>query len=166
MELLELELERDANPLDRVEEVASFNDWAFERDGDDEISIAITGTWAEYSVSFSWMEDFEALHLGCAFDLKIPAEREVEAMKLLSKINGQLLIGHFDIWHNEGMVMFRQVLMLNGGMEPNGSQLECLLASALEACEQYYQAFQVVVWGNHDAATALECALFETHGTA
>jgi len=49
---------------------------------------------------------------------------------------------------------------------PTGEQLECLMISALEACERYYQAFQFVVWAGHTAEQAIEGALFETRGTA
>lgn len=166
MSLLEIEAERDINPVDMIEHVASANDWEFERSGDNEINITVAGMWADYSVSLSWMEDFEALHLACAFDQKVPQRRVPETMKLLSLVNEQLLIGHFDLWMREGAVMFRQALLLNGGAEPTGEQLECLLASALEACERYYQAFQFVVWTGHSAQEALDGALFETAGTA
>lgn len=166
MRLAEIEPDRDINPVDMIEQVASFNDWAFERAGDDEINITVAGMWSDYNVSFSWMEDFEALHLACAFDLKVPQPRIAETTKLLSLINEQLLIGHFDLWTGEGVVMYRQALLLNGGAEPNGEQLECLLASAIEACERYFQAFHFVVWSGHGAKHALECAMFETEGTA
>ncbi len=166
MSLAEITLERDINPVDMIEQVATINHWEFERSTDDEINLTVTGVWTEYNVSISWMEDFEALHLACAFDLKVPQGRILETTKLLSLINEQLLIGHFDIWMQEGAVMFRQALMLNGGAEPTGEQLECLLASALDACERYYQAFQFVVWAGHDAEEALSGALFETQGTA
>ena len=166
MSLLELDLDREINPVDMIEHVATANDWEFERSGEDEINIVVSGIWADYNVSFSWMEDFEALHLACAFDLKVPQRRVAETMKLLSLVNEQLLIGHFDLWMKEGVVMYRQALLLNGGAEPNGEQLECLLVSALEACERYYQAFQFVVWAGRPAREALESALFETQGNA
>ncbi len=166
MSLHEFEFERKFNPLDMVEQVASGNDWAFNRDTEDEVSIAVTGVWAEYHVAFSWMEEFEALHLSCSFGLKMPDDRRDEATKLLSRINEQMLIGHFDIWLNEGSVLFRQALLLNGGVEPTGEQLECQLSSGLDACERYYQAFQLVVWAGYNAKEALDCALFETQGNA
>lgn len=166
MGLHEVEIEREINPVDMVEQVASGNDWAFSRECDDEISISVAGMWTQYHVSFSWMADYEALHLACAFDLKIPAERSEEATRLLGLINEQMLIGHFDIWFNDGSVMFRQALLLNGGVEPTSAQLECQLSSGLEACERYYQAFQLVVWAGFNAKEAIDSALFETQGNA
>ncbi|MEM7289818.1 MAG: YbjN domain-containing protein, partial [Pseudomonadota bacterium] len=122
--------------------------------------------WTDYNISLSWMEDFEALHLACAFDMKVPDTRLAETTRLLSLINEQMLIGHFDVWAREGVVMFRQTLMLNGGADPTGEQLECLMMSALESCERYFQAFQFVVWAGHSAEKSLESALFETSGSA
>lgn len=165
MSLVELEIERDMNPVDLIEQVASINDWQFER-SDDEISMTIAGSWSEYDISLSWMEDFEALHLACAFDLKIPENRMGEATHLIRRINEQLLIGHFDLWQDDGAVMFRQTLLLNGGQDPTPEQLEVLLNSALEACERYFQAFQFVVWAGKPSGDALDAVLFETHGTA
>lgn len=164
--LAELEHERDIHPVDLIEHVALQNKWEFDRSSDDEISLTVAGQWTEYNVSLSWMEDFEALHLACAFDMKVPAGRIGEVMRLLSLINEQLLIGHFDLWNKEGALMFRQTLMLNGGAIPTGEQLECLLMSALEACERYYQAFQFVVWAGYTAEKSLDYSLFETSGNA
>ena len=61
-------VERDSHPVDAIELVADFNKWAFERPAEDEIAILVQGVWTDYSVSFSWMEDFEALHIACGFD--------------------------------------------------------------------------------------------------
>jgi hypothetical protein len=166
MELLELEASREIHPVDVIEQVAHSNDWSFERSNDDEISITVTGLWTEYQVSFSWMEDFEALHLACAFDLKVAEGRTLEVMRLLSMINEQMLFGHFDLWEQEGAIMFRQSLLLAGGAEPTSKQVEGLLANALEACECYFQAFQFVVWSGTSAKDALASVLFETQGNA
>ena len=166
MELVEIEIGRDVHPVDVIEQVATNNAWAFERSGADEIAISVTGTWTDYHVSFSWMEDFEALHLACAFDIKVPENRTLEVMRLLSLINEQLLFGHFDLWEQEGAIMFRQSLLLAGGVEPSSQQVEVLLSSALDACESYFQAFQFVIWSGTSAREALSSVLFETLGTA
>jgi len=166
MGLHEIVIGREINPVDKVEQVASVNDWSFSRDGADEISINVTGVWSEYLISFSWMEEYEALHLACSFDLKIPRKRGNEATRLLSLVNEQLLVGHFDLSLSGGWVMYRQALLLSGGAEPTGKQLECQLSVGLEASERYYQAFQLVVWAGYSAKEALDSALFETVGNA
>jgi hypothetical protein len=154
------------NPLDVVERVASGNDWSFERAGDDEITILIGGRWSDYQVSFTWMGNIEALHLACAFDLKVPERRRNEVQQLIALINEQLWVGHFDHWAQDGMIMFRHALVLAGGAEPSGSQCQALLSKALEACEGYFPAFQFVVWAGKSARDALDATLFETSGQA
>jgi len=166
MSLIEFNIERHSNPVDSIETIAALNDWAFERSGDDEITISVTGGWSAYHVSFSWMADLEAVHLACAFDLKIAEQRRNEVMRLLSLVNEQMWIGHFDLWNEEGLIMFRQALLLSGGAEPNSHQVESLLATSIEACERYYQAFQFVVWAGKSAKDALATVMFETKGHA
>ncbi len=166
MNLIDIEQERLSNPVDVIEQIAALNDWAFERSGDDELTIAVGGHWCDYHISFSWMEEREAVHLACSFDLKVPEARKMEIMRLLSAVNEQMWIGHFDLWTQEGVIMFRQALLLSGGADPNNAQVERLLLTAIEACERYYQAFQFVVWAGKSASEALETVLFETAGEA
>jgi hypothetical protein len=154
------------NPLDVVERIAAINDWSFERAGDDEITMLVGGKWSDYQVSFTWMHDIEALHLACAFDLKVPERRREEVQKLIAMVNEQLWIGHFDLWTQDGMVMFRHALVLAGGVEATPQQCQALLSSALESCEGYFPAYQFVVWAGKPARQALDAAMFETSGEA
>ena len=114
------------NPLDVVERLASHNDWSFERASDDEITILVTGRWTDYQLSYTWMDDIEALHLACAFDMKVPERRRADVQALISMINERLWVGHFDLWPAEGMIMFRHALVLAGGTEASGKQCESL----------------------------------------
>ena len=154
------------SPLDVVERLAAFNDWSFDRAGDDEITISITGRWADYHVSFTWMDDIEALHLACAFDLKVPEPRLAEVQQLIALINEQLWVGHFDVWTQNGLVMFRHALVLAGGLTASRRQCEAMLGSALDSCERYYPAFQFVVWAGKSARDAMGAVMFETSGEA
>ena len=154
------------NPLDVVERIASINDWSFERAGDDEITMLVGGRWSDYQISFTWMYDIEALHLACAFDLKVPERRRSEVQQLIAMINEQLWVGHFDLWTADGMVMFRHSLVLAGGVEATSQQCQVLLSSALESCEGYFPAFQFVVWAGKSAREAIDAAMFDTAGEA
>jgi len=158
--------ERHSHPVDAVEQVADFKEWNFERQGEDEISILVQGIWTDYSVSISWMEDFEALHIASAFDMRIPEKRLVETMRLLSIVNEQMLFGHFELWTQDGSVIYRHAMPLSGGAGANGAQIECLVENALTSCERYFQAFQFVVWAGKSATEALDSVLFDTVGEA
>ena len=153
------------NPLDVVERVAGTHEWSFERSSEDEITIAVEGRWSDYQISYTWMTTIEALHLACAFDLKVPERRRAEVQQLISLINEQLWVGHFDLWIQDGIVMFRHALVL-AGTDPSGPQCESLLGTALDTCERYFPAFQFVVWAGKGAREALDAAMFETSGEA
>jgi hypothetical protein len=157
---------RNLDALDIVEHMARTNAWPFERADDSEVTLVVRGKWADYQVSFSWMMELEALHLACAFDVKVPERSLPEVQKLIALINAQLWVGHFDLWPLDGMVMHRHSLVLSGGMEASKPQCEVLLSSALEACERYYPAFQFVLWAGEGAREAMEAAQFETSGQA
>lgn len=167
MSLADLHFEnRPTHPVDVIEAVAALHDWAFERADDDEITICVTGKWAEYDVSFSWMPGVESLHVACSFDLKVKGGRDDEIVRLLALVNEQMLSGHFDLWSKEELVIYRQSLLLAGGALPNSEQVKSMLNSALEACERYFQAFQFVLWASSDAKEALTFVMFETEGEA
>lgn len=166
MSIVELARDDALNPLDVVEHMAAANNWPFERAGEDEIALHVTGRWTNYQVSFTWMDDIEALHLACAFDMKVPDPRLTEVQALVALINEQLWIGHFDVWMRNGMVMFRHALVLAGGGTASDRQCQAVLGSALDSCERYYPAFQFVIWAGQSARQAMDSAMFETSGEA
>ncbi|UDL93888.1 MULTISPECIES: YbjN domain-containing protein [Lichenihabitans] len=166
MSLLPIEVNRAEHPVDVVERIASFHDWAFDRDDEDEISISVQGGFSDYHVAFTWLSDLEALHVGCAFDIKVPDRRRTAILGLIALINEHLWIGHFDLWNNENVVMFRHSILMSGGADPDGRQCEAILKMAVETCDRYYQAFQFVIWAGKTAREALDSAMFETQGEA
>ena len=166
MALIESTRDHRGSPLDVVEHMAAGNNWPFERAGEDEIGLVVTGRWTNYQVSFTWMNDIETLHLACAFDMKVPEPRLADVQKLIAMINEQMWIGHFDVWTQNGVVMFRHALVLAGGVSASGRQCEAVLASALDSCERYFPAFQFVIWAGKPPREAMESAMFETTGEA
>ena len=166
MSLIEITRDQRNNPLDVVERMAAGNNWPFERAGEDEIGLVVTGRWTNYQVSFTWMGDIEALHLACAFDMKVPELRLPHVQQLIGLINEQLWIGHFDVWAQNGVVMFRHGLILGGGGAVTGRQCEVALSSALDTCERFYPAFQFVVWAGKTGREAIDSVMLETCGEA
>jgi len=166
MSLLESTSDSQSHPLTVVEDIASTNNWSFERSGEDELTIVSRGQWTDYQLSFTWMAEIEALHLACAFDMKIPPTRRSEVQRLVAAINEQLWVGHFDLWTDTGMIMHRQALVLPGGLTASTAQCESMLSGAIDACERYFPAFQFVVWAGKSTTEAMDAALFDTQGHA
>jgi hypothetical protein len=153
------------NPVDMVEQIAIDRDWAFERSAVEELSLSVAGRWCDYHVSLNWREDLGALHLACAFDFKVSKTRLNEVYRLMAMINEQLWLGHFDLWKEDGLLLYRHGLLLVGA-ETHERQCEALLEAALSASEHYYQAFQFVLWAGKRADEALAATMIEAQGCA
>ena len=157
--------DRVTNPVDLIEQISHNNDWNYERQADDELTMVVQGTWSDYHLSLNWRDDLETLHVACAFEFKVPEARLNEVYRLVANINEQLWIGHFDVWTQEGLIMFRHGLLLNEATATT-AQCDALIKASLEACERYYQAFQFVVWAGKPSRDALASTMFETEGHA
>ena len=156
---------RRIHPLDLLEQAAILHNWPYERTGGDEFSLAVQGGWCDYDITLSWRADLELLHMACSFDFKVPEARLNEVFRLAARINEQLLVGHFDIWAENGQFLFRHTLLLTE-VEANMALIDAMLQSALSTCERYYQPFQFVVWAGQSASDALGTVLFDTQGQA
>ena len=159
-------MDQGPNPMDVVEHLASLRGWTFERPGEDEVNMTVEGSWSDLHVCINWRDDLESLHLAATFDLRVPELRREEISRLVSLINEQLLLGHFDLWRQDGALLFRNGLFLSGGAEVLPEQCEALLVSAMAACERYYPAFQFVVWAGKSAEEAIQSSLLEAQGEA
>lgn len=166
MALEALESDEAANPLDRVERIAETYQWTFSRTSSREVTMEVSGGWSDMTVSINWRDEFEILHVAVNLDMKVPPARRDEVTRLIARINEQLLSGHFDLWHADGSLLFRNSLLLAGQAEANDAQCEALIHLAVETAERYFPAVQFVVWAGQNAAEALEAAMIDTWGEA
>ncbi len=155
-----------SNPLDVIEQIVEFNDWTFDRRSDQEMAAQVPGRWCDYSLYFAWNEELEAMHFTCAFDMRVPPEKRKPVHELLVLVNERMWLGHFGLWQDEGLPMFRHAMPLRGTNGPRVEQLEDLLDTALLECERFYPAFQHVMWGGKSANEAIEAAMIDTVGEA
>ncbi len=155
-----------SHPLDMLERTVEDNGWAFERSGRDELNLSVAGRWSDHHFSFTWREDLQSLHLSSAFDMRVKGEtRLFDVASLLMYVNARLWIGHFDLWPEDGTIVFRHAMIFPDA-HASASQCEALLNLALEACEHYYPAFQFVLWGGKSAEEAVAAAILECAGQA
>ena len=106
------------------------------------------------------------MHLSCALEMKVPANKRGQIYALLAMANEKLWIGHFDLWSEENLPVFRHALMLREGIGVSSELLEDLVDVAVTECERFYPAFQFVIWGGKPATEALAAAMLETEGEA
>ena len=154
------------NPLDLIEQIVEYNDWMFDRRSDCEIAVQVPGKWCDYSLYFAWHDEVGAVHFSCAFDMRVPADRRAPVYELLAVVNENLWLGHFGMWREDGLPMFRHAIPLRGQPAAAIEQMEDLVETALFECERFYPAFQYVIWGGKSAEAAMKAAMIETVGEA
>lgn len=166
LHVLEAETDSGNHPIDVLEALAIGEDWDYNRTEENELEINFEAQEATYALTFNWMQGIESLHVACAFDLKVPLQRQAEIGKLLRLVNEQLWIGHFDAWFDEGVVIFRNALLLTAGATVSDNQCGAMAQSAADSCDMYYTAFQTVVWAGTSADDAVKNVMFITEGEA
>ncbi len=156
----------DDNPLDIVERVVTAHDWVFDRRNDREMAVQVPGRWCDYSLYFAWNKDADAVHFTCAFDIRVSAKSRGAIHELLALVNERMWLGHFGLWEEEGLPMFRHALPLRGAEGPSPEQMEDIVTIAIDECERFYPAFQYVLWAGKSAKEAVEVAMIDTVGEA
>ncbi|MDE2515129.1 MAG: YbjN domain-containing protein [Rhodospirillales bacterium] len=154
------------NPLDLMEQIATANDWVFDRRSDSEMAAEAPGKWCDYGLYFSWSHEISAMHFTCTFDLKVPEKRRSALYELLALANERLWIGHFGMDADDGMPLFRHAVLLRGAPGASSESLEDMVDIAITECERFFPAFQFVLWGGKSPADALAAAMLECVGEA
>lgn len=144
-ELHEHDLYEDvSNPLDSVEEILYAHDWVFDRTTEDELNVNITGKMGEYQLHFQWQEEYSAMLFTCTFDLNVRAEAADETARIMTAINSDLWLGHFDFCPGTQTPRFRHTTLFRGMTQTSGVEhLEDLVDIALAECERFYPVFDL-----------------------
>ncbi len=166
MALSEHALEDDIHPIDIVEHLATSHDWDFDRIGDDQIAMAVEGQWRTYSITLAWSGYDETLRLVCSFEMEPPEDRVGGLYELLNAMNDSCWAGAFTWWAEQRLMVYRYGLVLSGGQTACPEQIDRMITAAVMACEQYYPAIQLNVWGGKTPTQAMQVAIAEAYGRA
>lgn len=156
-----------ANPLDLVEEILQANEWHFERNNENELTVDIPGRWSSYNLYFLWQEEFGAMQMCCQFDFRLSDDQTAAMAELLMRINEKLWLGHFELPSRDRRPVFRHTAMLRGVQGGASVELiEDLVDVALAECERFYPALRMVVLDGKCANDALSAAILDPIGEA
>jgi len=156
----------DAAPVDMLAAMFEAHGWAHEFVNDDEMRGEIPGSWTTYQLRAIWRPEDRVLQLLCLPEVRVSAEKRAAAYELIALINEQLWLGHFDIWSQGGMLLYRHGLMLADDGMLSLDMAQMAIDSALLECDRFYPAFQFVLWGDKSPSEALSAALVDAAGEA
>ena len=154
------------DPIEMIEQLAYSADLEAQRVDDTEVHVSLSGSWRDISLWFSWRAEAQVLQIGAPLEMKVPNGRKNDVLALLALVNERLWIGHFDLWCEDGGIIYRNAAVLSEEQGMSAGQAEILLRGAMEAFEQYYPAFNYVIWGGKSASEALEACVLEPVGSA
>ena len=154
------------NPLDALEEIICLKQWPCSRANSDELISEIRSKSCFFRLYFSWSEQANAVSLTITFDIKVPMSQKYEIYELLSLINENLWIGHFDVTSKSGIPAYRNTFLFSDKNIENLKVLEDLVDIGINECEKFYPSFQMVLWDKILPIDAVDTCLFETRGIA
>ena len=158
--------EDDAIPVDMLASLFEARGWPYEFANDDEISCEVQGSWASYQMRGIWRHEDHVLQLLCLPDIRVPDDKRAAMFEVLALINEQLWLGHFDVWSNGSVLLYRHGLMLGDDGLLSPAQAHAAVEAAIEECDRFYPAFQFILWGDKTPTEALASALVDAAGEA
>jgi hypothetical protein len=161
-----IEQDDDLAPVEMLASLFEAREWDFEFISDDEISAEIKGGWATYQFQAIWRPEDHVLQLLCLPDIRVPEAKRSAVFEALALVNEQLWLGHFDVWSNGGVVLYRHGLMLGDDGLLGPSQAQMIVETAIEECDRFYPVFQFILWGDKTPKEALAAALVDAAGEA
>ncbi len=153
------------DPLDVVEHVLSAENLTFDRTEDGDLAFALTGDWKDYELWFAWRPEADCLQLCLSLDMRTPKDRRGPAYEMLAAINQRVWLGHFEVWTEDGEVVFRHAMALPPGERPTLAQAASMIDAAVEAADRFYPAFDFLLQGR-SPEDAMAACMFDTVGEA
>ena len=156
----------DAAPVEMLAAMFDAHGWSWEQVSEDEVCGEIPGSWTTYQLRAIWRREDHVLQLLCLPEVRVADGKRQHAFELLALINEQLWLGHFDIWSQGGMLLYRHGLMLGDEGTLSLDMAQLAIDTAISECDRFYPAFQFVLWGDKGPREALDAALVDAAGEA
>lgn len=156
----------ESAPVDMLASLFEARGWPYEFVSEDEISGEVQGSWANYQVRAIWRPEDHVLQLLCLPDIRLTDDKRAAMFEALALINEQLWLGHFDVWSNGGVLLYRHGLMLGEDGLLGPGQAQVAVEAAIEECDRFYPVFQFILWGDKSPAEALAAAMVDAAGEA
>lgn len=153
------------NPIDDLEDLVNSQDLPYLRFSKDEMMVRYPDSWENFQSFWTWDKDLQTLDVVASSLLKFHEEQKPVIYELLSHINNQLWIGHFDLT-DEGSPTYRHTSMTHGLHGSMRDLVEDMFAITTAEYQRFFPAFQYVVQNKKSPREALSLAMIETEGEA
>lgn len=159
-------IDDDAAPVEMLAALFEARGWPCKSLSENEILGEIQGSWAKYQLRAIWRREDRVLQLLSLPDIRVAKDKLHDAYELLALVNEQLWLGHFDIWSQGSVIVYRNGAMLGDDGLLSLDQAQTLVETAIDECDRFYPAFQFVLWSDKAPREALASALVDAAGEA
>lgn len=153
-------------PVDMLAQLFEARGWPCELVEENEISGEVQGSWTNYQLRAIWRKEDHVLQVLCLPEIRATDDRRAPLYELISLINEQVWLGHFETWSKGGAILYRHAMMLGDDGMLDLSQAQALVEAAVSECDRFYPAFQFAIWGEKTPQDALDAALIDPAGEA
>ena len=154
------------DPLDVVERVLMAENLNFDRTEDGDLAFTLRGDWKDYELWFAWRPEADCLQLCLSIDRRVDKAAHARACELANLVNQRVWVGHFEVWTDDGELVFRHAMALPDGERPTLAQTASMIDAAMEAADRFYPAFDFLLAGGKSPQDAIDACMFETVGQA
>jgi hypothetical protein len=155
------------DPIDLAEAILSSDSrFACERGESGDLSFTFKAAWCQVTGFLGWREELPAVLLTVAFDLAAEENMRDKTARLVAMINENLWLGHFDLWSEDGSIVFRHSIPMIGRGDLTTGEVHALVAASMDAADRFFPAFDFLLRCGQTAEESLRIALFETIGEA
>jgi hypothetical protein len=154
------------DPLDVVERVLMAENLTFDRTEDGDLAFTLAGDWKDYELWFAWRPEADCLQLCLSIDRQVAKARRAGACELANLVNQRVWVGHFEVWTDDGEVVFRHAMALPEGERPSLAQAASMIDAAMEAADRFYPAFDFLLTAGKTPQESIDACMFETVGQA
>lgn len=131
--------------LTTVQEALSAHDWKYERLGESLIRFRLVGDNSVYELTLFADETAEMLTLRVGTSYRVPEQLRLVACEFLNRANCNLRIGSFQLDYEDGEVLFRASIDVEGGaLAPK--MVNSLIDAAIWAYDWYYPGLMRVTY--------------------
>ena len=154
------------NPLDTIEEMVVDNSWPHNRVNENILYVEISGQWCDYFLSLAWSQDSNLLQYACTYNMNVPRDKHDYLYNLINKINCDLCFGHFELWSDDGWIIYRNSFSANNDKNVEEDQILQIFSHSIFECDKYYPAFQFLIFEGKSPKEAIAASMLKTIGDA
>lgn len=140
--------------------------WSCRSSTAEEVSGEVGASWGRYQLRFIRRSNDPVMQAVCLPDIRVPDAKVPHASRLLSLVNEQVWLGHFELWSCGNVLVYRHALLLGDGGSITLDQAQSVAEAAIEECDRFYPAFQFALWSDRSPEDALAAALVDAVGEA